>query len=259
MLISVHDLLDCHKAVSTLDFGLQTWLLWKLVRIAGAEERTDRQVALQRGEGGGASHQGSSAPSFSLVVKSSMQSLSLKKAFFWGLYSMLSCLSKSCPQQNIFSSQFCQFLPENRNYLTCDKATDADYQFRTMVLIIHFDLLIFLFSALCCCCCYCCHFAQTSGYEISGVNITTLGCRIYLDDSVIKVLLLDFGLPVKREIRSVCVGGKKNKNERVQKWLLIISLFHLRLFQPDSTPLLIVLEFWNVQIKLFRSLMKKNN
>lgn len=40
-------------------------------------------------------HHGSSAPSFSLVVKSSMQSFSLKKAFFWGLYSMLSCFSKS--------------------------------------------------------------------------------------------------------------------------------------------------------------------
>lgn len=41
-------------------------------------------------------HHGSSAPSFSLVVNSSMQSFSLKNAFFCGLYSMLSCLSKSC-------------------------------------------------------------------------------------------------------------------------------------------------------------------
>lgn len=41
------------------------------------------------------SHHGSSAPNFSLVVKSSMQSFNLKKAFFWGLYSMLSCLSHS--------------------------------------------------------------------------------------------------------------------------------------------------------------------
>ena len=46
------------------------------------------------------SHHGSSAPSFSLVVNSSMQSFSLKKAFFWGLYSMLSCLSKSCSQSH---------------------------------------------------------------------------------------------------------------------------------------------------------------
>lgn len=50
------------------------------------------------------SHQGSSAPSFSFVVNSSMQSFSLKKAFFWGLYSMLSCLSKSCKFRS--NSQF---------------------------------------------------------------------------------------------------------------------------------------------------------
>ncbi len=51
------------------------------------------------------SHHGSSAPSFSLVVKSSMQSVSLKELFFCGLYSMLSCFSKSLGETLWWASQ----------------------------------------------------------------------------------------------------------------------------------------------------------